>query len=250
MRKTAPSQPPTKEEINQIAEKVVSLTSAGNTEAAFCMLKQILDRKCPFAKLDSVGRKIGQSGVGQPQFFEIFDKIIDYNAMGGFVIVGRALIYFLPENFGEVMEKSSEYIIKGDKWYVCDIIGERSLGQALVDYFDETLPWLEKFLKDSNKWVKRSVGVALHFFSKRVLDEPEKTEKLLDLIEPHMEEKQIDFVKGIGWGLKTIGRHHPDLLVQFLKRQIDLKKNVSKLMMRKAVTYLEEEKKAEIHRRQ
>jgi hypothetical protein len=53
-------------------------------------------------------------------------------------------------------------------------------------------------LKDENKWVKRSVGVAIHFFSKRLLTEPDKTRRLLDLIESHIEEKQTDVVKGIG----------------------------------------------------
>lgn len=238
-----------KKEIIQIAGKVVNSTLEGNTEAAFYTLKPILDVKCPFSKLDALGRKIGQADTTEPEkFFELFDRIIDCNAMGGYVIVGRALIHFLQDNFEKVMEKSREYIIKGDAWYVCDIIGERSLGQSLVDYFERTLFWMEKFLKDSNNWVKRSVGVAIHFFSKRVLDEPEKTQMLLDLVEPYIEEKQLDVVKGIGWGLKTIGRHHPDLLVTFLKEQIESQKNISKLMMRKAMTYLEEDKKKDVHR--
>jgi 3-methyladenine DNA glycosylase AlkD len=90
-------------------------------------------------------------------------------------------------------------------------------------------------------WEQQSI-----FFSKRVIDQPEKTQLLLNLTEPHIEEKQIDVVKGIGWGLKTIGRHHPDILVNFLKKQIELKRNISRVMMRKALTYVPKEKKAEI----
>ncbi len=136
--------------------------------------------------------------------------------------------------------------IKGDKWYVCDIIGERSIGQALVDYFDETLPWLEKFLNDDNKWVKRSAGTAIHFFGKRVRNDAGKTKKLLNLLEPHIEEKQADAVKGIGWGLKTTGRYHPDILSGFLIKQLKNKNKISKLMMRKATTYLSKEKRLKI----
>jgi 3-methyladenine DNA glycosylase AlkD len=124
------------------------------------------------------------------------------------------------------------------------IIGERSLGHAVVNFYDESIPWLKKFLKDDNKWVNRSVGVAIHFFSKRVADQPEKTKILLHVVEPYLEEKQKDFVKGVGWGLKTIGKHHPDILVDFMKRQAN--RNLSSLLIRKAVTYLEEEKKAEV----
>ena len=236
----------TRKEIRELAEKVANLTTSGKSEAVLQALKPVLDFKCPFAKLDTLGQHIGKTSGNPKEFFETFDRIINYNAMGGFVIVGQALIQFLPNNFKLVMEKSREYIIKGDTWYVCDIIGERSLGHALVNYFDKSLPWFKKFLNDENKWVKRSVGAAIHFFSKRVIDQPEKTRLLLDLTEPHIEEKQIDVVKGIGWGLKTIGRHHPDLLVDFLKRQIELKRNISKVMMRKALTYVPKEKKAEI----
>lgn len=89
-----------------------------------------------------------------------------------------------------------------------------------------------------NKWVVRSVGVAIHFFSKRIKDEPEKIKRLLKLIEPYIEVKQVDVVKGIGWGLKTIGKYHPDLLAAFLEKQWRLRKRMSKLMIRKALTYL------------
>jgi len=235
-----------KKGIEQLAEKAVDLILSGDSEGALHVLKPVLDVKCPFAKLDTLGRQISKVGTktDMPKFFETFDRIIDYNAMGGFVIVGQSLIHFLPDAFDKVMEKSREYIIKGDVWYVCDIIGERSLGHALVNHFDTTVPWLKKFLDDDNKWVRRSVGVSIHFFSKRIVDQPEKTKVLLKLIEPYLEEKQIDFVKGIGWGLKTIGKHYPDILVDFLKPH--MKKNISTLLVRKAVTYLGEEKKLEV----
>lgn len=237
-----------KQELQQLAEKVVNTILSGDNEV-IQILKPILDVKCPFAKLDTLGKHIGKAGAGSDNaeaFFTAFDSIIEYNAMGSFVIVGQALIHFLPDHFKSVMEKSKEYIIKGDTWYVCDIIGERSPGHALVAYFDETIPWFEKFLEDECKWVQRSVGVAIHFFSKRVLDQPEKTKELLTLVEPHLERKQTDFAKGVGWGLKTIGKHHPDILMQFLETQLRLKRDISKTIMRKAMTYLEEDKKVEL----
>lgn len=131
---------------------------------------------------------------------------------------------------------------------MCDIIGERSIGYSLVNHFDRTTVWLKTFLEDENRWVRRSAGMAIHFFSKRVVAQPEKTRILLKLAEPFIEEKQIDAVKGIGWGLKTIGKHHPDLLVEFLKKQVDKKKRMSKVILRKAVTYLDNERKEEMLR--
>jgi len=194
--------PYSKEQIELLAGKASRFILAGDVNNAFQTIKPILNRKYPFPMLDSLGRKIGEAGVSNSQrFFKVFDLIIDYKAIGGFVIIGQALIPLLEKGFKKVMQKSWEYIVKGDEWYVCDIISERSSGYALVNYFDTTVPCFERFLKDENKWVRRSVGVAVHFFSKRVLDEPSKTLRLLNLIEPHVEEKQgiegIMQIKGI-----------------------------------------------------
>lgn len=239
---------PKKKHILSLSEKVIKLIVDGDHRATLLALKPILTTKCPFHKLDLLGKEIGQAGIHQSrQFFRAFDEIVDYGAMGGYVIVGQALCCFLKDNFEMVMRKSREYIIKGDVWYVCDIIGERSLGTAVVSYFNESIPWFKRFLEDENKWVKRSVGVAIHFFSKRVLNNPLRSKKLLDVIEPYLEEKRVDVVKGIGWGLKTIGRHHPDILIGFLKQQVRARKRISKLMMRKALTYVNEERKAAIN---
>lgn len=236
-------------QIKLLAEKVISLILVDQNEDVVRILKPLLDRKCPFPKLDLLGRQLGRAGKSQPEkFFKAFNKIINYNAMGSFVVVGQALIHFLEDNFDKVMKKSREYIIKGNIWYVTDIIGERSIGQALVDYFDKSLPWLEEFLNDGNKWVKRSAGTAIHFFSKRVPNEPQKTKKLLKLIEHCIEEKNKDAAKGIGWGLKTIGKHHPQLLVDFLKKQLKNNKKISKIIIRKALTYLEEDKKRSVRK--
>ncbi|HDM22594.1 MAG: DNA alkylation repair protein [Methanomicrobia archaeon] len=233
-------------EIRDLGKEVSDMISDDEINRAIEILSPILNTKVSFSKLDLLGKEIGARGYTQAQkFFRAFDEIIDYDAMGGFVIVSQALIYFLGDKFEEVMEKNREYIIKGDKWYVCDIFGERSLGHALVNYFDKTLPYLKKFLEDNNKWIKRSVGVSIHFFSKRVLNDTEKTRKLLELLEPHIEEKQRDAVKGIGWGLKTIGKYHPEILFEFLKKQLH-KKKLSKLMLRKALTYLDKDKILEI----
>nr|MDO8099689.1 DNA alkylation repair protein [Candidatus Njordarchaeota archaeon] len=229
----------TSEQIVSLTKDIARLTLAGDLDAVVLALRPILDVEYPFSKLDRLGREIGEAAHSAPSlFFKVLDRIVDYNVMGSFPIVGQALVPLLRDDIDEVMKKSREYIVKGDKWYVCDIIGERSLGYALIEYFDKTIPWFERFLKDENKWVKRSVGVAIHFFSKRVRNEPEKTRRLLNLIEPYIEVKQADVVKGIGWGLKTIGKYHPETLASFLKNQLQAKKKLSKLMLRKATTYL------------
>jgi 3-methyladenine DNA glycosylase AlkD len=49
----------------------------------------------------------------------------------------------------------------------------------------------------------------------------------------------------VGWGLKTIGKHQPKLVENYLEETLETKK-ISKLMLRKATTYLDEEIKEKL----
>ncbi len=237
------------ERIRELAEKASKSLLTGDYTNSIGLLKPLLNAKIAFSKLDLLGREIGEACCRKPEaLLTACDQIVASETMGSFVVASRALTCLLDKDLETVMERTREYIVKGNKWYVCDIIGERSLGQALVDHFDRTLPWLARFLTDENKWVKRSTGVAIHYFSKRVINGAQKTQKLLELLEPHIEEKQLDVIKGIGWGLKTIGKHHPDLLVPFLEKQLKAKKKISKLMIKKALTYLGKDRRSRLER--
>lgn len=236
-----------KERLRQLAQGFATQASQNRPETAAQTLTSLLKTKCPFSKLDQLGTLIGTHAKNNPQtFLYAFDRVIDQGTMGGFVVVGEALVSVLEADFEAALHRSRSYIIKGNAWYVCDIIGERSIGKATVKYFDRTLPFLRCFLEDDNLWVKRSAGIAVHFFAKRVRDDPVKVSALLSLLEPYIEERRVDVVKGIGWGLKTIGRNYSDILSPFLVEQLSAKKNLSKLMLRKALKYLPADKKAEV----
>jgi hypothetical protein len=69
-------------------------------------------------------------------------------------------------------------------------------------------------------------------------------ESLLDFIEPLFEERETKVVKGVGWGLKTLGKYYPQMTTNWLTRQLILKKRQPrKLMLNKAMTYLAEEQR-------
>ena len=56
------------------------------------------------------------------------------------------------------------------------------------------------------------------------------------------EEWEMDAVKGIGWGLKTLGRHYPDLVADWLAQQVvPGQRRHRTLMLRKPLTYLSDE---------
>ena len=236
----------TRQEARELAQRCLELLAAGEETAALEALDPLLSIKVPFPILDLVGKILGEWGREEPQkLLAFFDRLVETKAMGAFVIVGQGLIAINDVDLKLSFAKAREYIIRGDAWYMADIIGERPLGYGLLAHFDGAVGLLEGFTRDANPWVRRSVGVAVHFFTKRVRDDPARIERLLALLAPLVEEQDTSALKGIGWGLKTIGRYYPDLLVAFICRQLATKRP-RKLLLRKATTYLDEARKEEI----
>ncbi len=236
----------TRREARELAEKCLELLAAGQEEAAPEALASLLCAKVPFPILDLVGKTLGENGKQEQQrLLALFDRLVQTGAMGAYVIVGQGLIAVNDVDLRLSFARAREYIVRGDAWYVADIIGERPLGHGLPTHFDEAVGLLEGFTGDANHWARRSVGVAVHFFAKRVRDAPVRIRRLLALLAPLIEEQDTAALKGIGWGLKTIGRYYPDLLVPFLRRELATKRP-RRLLLRKATTYLDEAVREEI----
>ena len=157
------------------------------------------------------------------------DRVVEMNCMGSYVIAGIVLKNRLSKDLEESFEKAVEYFIQGDEWYVCDIIGERVLGTGLLDYFEKTMPFLIKYAEHENHWVKRSVGTATHLATKWGL-EKEKVRILLDLSLIYANTPFYQMKKGIGWGVKTIAKVHPDLIFE---RDILDNEKIGKWFLRK-----------------
>jgi hypothetical protein len=126
-------------------------------------------------------------------------------------------------------------------WYATDILGERVPGPALVSNFEAALPLLAPWRQDANHWIRRTVGVAAHFWAKRARGAPEyipQAQNLLAFLAPMFEERDVDAVKGVGWGLKTLGKYYPDVLTDWLAQQAADRRPHRALMLRKALTFL------------
>jgi hypothetical protein len=81
--------------------------------------------------------------------------------------------------------------------------------------------------------------VAAHFWAKRsrgAVELSSQARQLFSLLEPMFEELDMDAIKGVGWGLKTLGKYYPDLAADWLKKQVHRPHRA--LMERKARTYL------------
>lgn len=142
------------------------------------------------------------------------DELVKTKEIGCWVIVGKLLQYRLEEHFKECQYKAVEYIIYGNEWYVCDIIGERVLGHGLLMYPQKTLPLLQENTRHSDKWIVRAVGVAAHYATKKGLQMP-YVEDVFKLLLSQANTTDFHTKKGIGWGAKTIAKFHPALMEKY-----------------------------------
>ena len=229
-----------------IAERCAGALNQDDLEGFWNVLNPVLDAKVPFPLLDTIGRLLGESGkLDKPRYFRVFDEIVATEKMGGYVIVGQALAQFFETELEASITKAKEIIVKGQKWYVCDIVGERVFGQALVEYFESAFSVLDRMASLEEPEVRRSIGVAVHFFAKRRPKDSEGMRRLLFLLFPLVDDRRVFVVKGVGWGIKTIGKHQPKLVEKYLQEILETKR-ISKLMLRKASAYLDEQTKQKL----
>ena len=254
-------------EARELGERIAALVQAGQIAQAYALLAPVLAKRTPFRLLDRIGEVVGagpleaarpelalspspllrmNSVEGRSRRVNPFlDRIAADKTEGGWVVIASALGGQLDRDPEGAFARCREYIIAADVWYTTDILGERVPGPALVADFQPALDLLAPWREDANRWARRTVGVAVHFWAKRSRGAAEHTaqaEALLAFLEPMFEEWEMDAVKGVGWGLKTLGRHYPDLMADWLAQQVGRRHRA--LMLRKALTYLSDEQRA------
>ncbi len=238
------------QEARQLGERINALIFTEQGSEAYALLAPILSERTPFRLLDIVGEGIG---VGPLEAVNDFlSRVAIQKAEGGWVVIGSALGKQLDRDPAGAFTHCREFILAADVWYGTDILGERLPGPALVRDFSPSLALLAPWRVDANSWIRRAVGVAVHFWAKRnrgaVKSKPE-AEQLLCFLEPMFEEWDIEAVKGIGWGLKTLGRYYPEPVTDWLYQQVVEKCRPHRaLMQNKATTYLSNEQRAKVGR--
>lgn len=218
------------------------LESAG-CNAAARLLNEILSERTPFRLLDIVGARLSQSDAGRVN--ELLDAIAAQGSEGGWVVIASALRERLDTNLDGSLEASRGFIVQADIWYGCDIFGERVPGPALLSHFEESLDCLAGWRADENRWVRRSVGVAGHFWAKRRRGDAQfnsQARRLLDFFSPMLEDRDMDAAKGVGWALKSMGRYYPQIAGAWLEEQLLVKRRKpAAIVKRKALRFLPDE---------
>ena len=225
----------------ELGKRIAALVQAGQMTQAYVLLAPVLAKRTPFRLLDLIGEAVGTGPLEGTNVF--LERVAADKTEGGWVVIASALGQQLDRDPVGAFARCREYITAADVWYAADILGERVPGPALVADFQPALELLAPWREDTNRWVRRTVGVAVHFWAKRSRGErAAKAEVLLAFLEPMFEEWEMDAVKGVGWGLKTLGRHYPDLVADWLAQQVGRRHRA--LMLRKALTYLSDEQRA------
>jgi 3-methyladenine DNA glycosylase AlkD len=230
-------------EARSLGQQIYDLIAAGEITKAYAQISPALSARTPFRLLDVIGEQIGAAPSKSVNIF--LDHIAAQKTMGGWVVIASALKEQIGRDLPGAFTRCRKYIIAADVWYATDILGERVPGPALVMDFEKALAILSPWRVDENRWIRRTVGVAVHFWAKRSQSAAElsgQAKKLFSLLEPMFEERDMDALKGIGWGLKTLGKHYPKLAAPWLEKQTARPHRA--LMERKAKMYLPKKKRA------
>lgn len=174
---------------------------------------ELLQRRIRFPLLEFAAMELFNAIPDKKQH-EITDRIFHLKEIGSNVVARILLQQRLSNHFPQSIKKAVEYIISGNEWYVCDIIGERVMGYALLTDPEKAIPILKKLSKHKDKWIVRSIGVATHYALKKGLQKKyvaQQFQVLLSLSDT------TDFhtKKGVGWAVKTIAKFHPDAIKPF-----------------------------------
>lgn len=174
----------------------------------------LLQHKIKFPLLEYATWEIIQ-GEKKENLIGLADGIINPNTIGGNVLAGIILQHIgLTGDIKTAFIKAGEYMVAGNEWYVCDIIGERVMGHCLLMMPEKAIPLLKGLAKSEEKWLKRSVGVATHYATKKGL--PEKyVIQMFELLLTMADTTEFHAKTGTGWGAKTIAKFYPFIIDEY-----------------------------------
>lgn len=227
----------------ELGQRIAAQVQDRQIDKAYALLAPVLAERTPFDMLRRISEPVGAGAMEPMNAF--LERVAADKTEGGWVVIAKALEQQLDQDLAGASARCQDFIVAADVWYGADTMGEGVVGQALVRHFEPALDLLQPWREDANPWVRRAVGTGVHFWAKRSRGEVELTDRaetLLAFLEPMFDEWDMIAVKGVGWGLKTMGRNYPDLMTEWLPKQINRRHRA--LMLRKALTYLSEEQRA------
>ena len=172
--------------------------------------QEILSNKVKFPLLEFTGKTI-YDFLPEKERIPFCDQIEALKAEGGNVLLGIILQQRLHTHYEETIHKAIEYISRAHIWYVCDIIGERVWGIALLTYPEQTTVLIRQRMPIENRWVLRSFGAGIHYAIKKGLPKPQVA-PLFELLLSQADSTDKEVRQGIGWAAKTTAKFHPEVI--------------------------------------
>ena len=210
-----------KAEVRKILDQLIKEQPDWLSEKIIRFIHQkILKQKIRFPILEHVA-EILHKIIPEKQQLSFLQKIIDLDEIGSYTLAGKILQLRSSSHLKGSFSVAEKFILQGDKWYVCDIIGERVFGHDLLTVPEKTIPVLIKNSKHQNKWMVRTIGVAAHYAIKKGLKK-KYVEEVFELLLSLANTTEFHTKKGIGWAAKTTAKFYPDIIK---KHEGELKNN-------------------------
>ena len=202
-----------KADVAPIVEKLKPFYRKGDHPAFYNLLKnELLQHRVKFPLLEFVAIQLFES-IPYPEQTTFTHQVMEMDLEGGNVVVGKILQLRLPTDLPEAFVLASKYMVRGDTWYVCDIIGERVYGHGLLTKFETAWPLLHVNENHSSNWVVRSIGVGIHYAIKKGLEKA-YIPTLMDWLLSMSGNTDYQIKRGVGWAAKTLARFHPELVIK------------------------------------
>lgn len=203
-----------KAEIKVQLEKCISSYRKSGVNACVTVLHNaILNKKVRFPLLEFCGRELYEV-LSDRELLVFCDRVEALKTIGGNVIIGILLQRRLSNDFESSLKKATEYIAVADTWQVCDIIGERVFGHALLYHTHEALPKMKEMAQHPSNWVVRSLGAGFHNAIKWGLDAKD-VNQLFRILLSLANHKDKEIKQGVGWAAKTTAKFHPKIITYF-----------------------------------
>ncbi|MDI6768999.1 MAG: DNA alkylation repair protein [Anaerolineales bacterium] len=128
-------------------------------------------------------------------------------------IAGKSLEKFGAKNPRTCLDFVSSALPDLDNWSVCDCLAMYGIEPIVYSYPELVLPLSEKWIQSTDKWIRR-FGVVTLLGYKRV----KTTEKVFELLDMVMEDKDRDVRKAVSWILREIAKKNREEEAEFLGR--------------------------------
>ena len=157
-------------------------------------------------------------------------------------IVAKSLEKFGPKHTTICLDFVSSVLHDLNNWSVCDVLAMSGVRPIVYSNPEIVLPLSEKWIKNSNKWIRRFGVVSLLGYKK--IKTTNKVFEILDLV---MDDYEMDVKKAVSWILRDITKKNPFEVDNFLTKwsKANPSKNV-RWIIKYGMVKLPEEKQTEI----